>query len=827
MIGPHSARERGQVVVLFALLIPMLLALGAFVVGIGNWYTHAKNLQTKADASALAGGGVWSFPCVETTTGGPTTSQEIANEARIFVGPHIQANGIPFVGTTFNEQVGHVPGSKIHVVLNGSAFYDNDSNPLPAELNDPSNPSICNSKILDVKVTEDDTFPLLSLLPLFPDIKRKARVQIEQVEGLNNLLPIAVRVPEPLSAAAVFYDEGSGTILQAKYMCKKASVLGLPPGLGGWAIVDTGIPPNPLCTAPASFNTSNHPTVGVAVALSTRPACDAPNPPAGGWGLCMDDNPAGITNVSDFCRQAGGNVKCFYATGSGTTQTVQSGLQFIHGYGNNAVGDGAPELRSVYFDGAPVGCGNYFSITVDTCTATLHAAIDYGSALDQILHPGAAADVKYGLVYGNTTRQGDQCMTNQNPPRPNCDMTGSTSASATATFDPRFDNQGDPQGVRHSIAIRVRLRNTTIGPPGPGQVTCPTNTFSAICEWYFTGNGRTTTIPTLDTIFAAPVQRSFVGDDTISGPIKWTRLAGGSCGALIVDGEAASQPFGNRCFDYEMGLKGALATDQDEPAFAFNFKGSQSGAVDCDDGYPNWKTEVLNNCRPFYQANDFSRTPTTSPSGPCPWPVGTPVSWNTFMNPPAPYNVEWPPYTCLRTDGPPAPGQVNQGLDERLFPGQNGNNVNCPQDSSGFVPGRNYWDDSNNASGGAFAFADLGVHPNHLKSQIDDRRLVTLFLTTYDSFTGNGGATYPIVGFANFYITGWGKATGKNGLQIQDPCPGNDPPPDLVINSGLSGAEFVWGHFVNAVAPEPFTTGGNGILCRPEQFQPCVAVLVE
>ena len=209
MIGAHSTRERGQVVVVFALLVPMLLALGAFVVGIGNWYTHAKNLQTKADASALAGGGVWSFPCVETTTSGPTTSQKIANEARIFVGPHIQASGTPFNGTTFNEQVGHVPGSKIHVVLNGSAFYDNDSNPLPTELNDPANASICNSKILDVKVTEDDTFPLLSVLPLFPDIKRKARVQIEQVEGLNNLLPIAVRVPEPLSAAAVFYDEGS------------------------------------------------------------------------------------------------------------------------------------------------------------------------------------------------------------------------------------------------------------------------------------------------------------------------------------------------------------------------------------------------------------------------------------------------------------------------------------------------------------------------------------------------------------------------------------------------------------------------------------------
>jgi uncharacterized membrane protein len=57
-------RERGQVVVMFALLLPMFFALAGAVIGIGNWYTHAKHLQTKADAAAFAGGGVWDFPAV-------------------------------------------------------------------------------------------------------------------------------------------------------------------------------------------------------------------------------------------------------------------------------------------------------------------------------------------------------------------------------------------------------------------------------------------------------------------------------------------------------------------------------------------------------------------------------------------------------------------------------------------------------------------------------------------------------------------------------------------------------------------------------------------
>jgi hypothetical protein len=162
-------------------------------------------------------------------------------------------------------------------------------------------------------------------------------------------------------------------------------------------------------------------------------------------------------------------------------------------------------------------------------------------------------------------------------------------------------------------------------------------------------------------------------------------------------------------------------------------------------------------------------------------------------------------------------------LKQRIFNDQNA--TMCPADSAtSFVAGRNYWDDDNNDSGGLFAFADLGVHPNNLRPPTEDKRLVTLFLTAYDSFSGTGGDVFPIVGFANFYITGFGKQQGQS-LQVQDPCPGNTEPADLVV---LPGGDYIWGHFVNAVTPGPFTTGGNGVLCQPlVSFQPCVAVLVE
>ena len=54
----------------------------------------------------------------------------------------------------------------------------------------------------------------------------------------------------------------------------------------------------------------------------------------------------------------------------------------------------------------------------------------------------------------------------------------------------------------------------------------------------------------------------------------------------------------------------------------------------------------------------------------------------------------------------------------------------------------------------------------------DDPRLVTLFFTTYDSFTDTGNAVYPIVGCGNFYVTGYGETINGawKGGKPEDPC---------------------------------------------------------
>src|SRR5919108_3869551 len=206
MRRPKVRDERGVAMVLFAVALPLILILTAIAWDAGNWWVHRKHLQTKVDAGALAGGGVWDFPCVETTTSGPTSTQKIVEAARKYVGPHMEADGTPYTATTFNTQVGGTPGDRIHVVLNGNNWWDDDASLNPQDKQSPLNSSICNSFVLDVKATEANNDPLFGWIWHKPDLKRRARLEVHEIKGLGGLLPIAVRVPRPLSAAAVFYN---------------------------------------------------------------------------------------------------------------------------------------------------------------------------------------------------------------------------------------------------------------------------------------------------------------------------------------------------------------------------------------------------------------------------------------------------------------------------------------------------------------------------------------------------------------------------------------------------------------------------------------------
>ena len=390
----------------------------------------------------------------------------------------------------------------------------------------------------------------------------------------------------------------------------------MPAGASGWTTFD---PSNlgGLCASWANFNVAQ--TTGVMVATSYRPACTA--------SVTTNCFSLSFSSVDDLCRQGSGQfVQCFYATGLANTQTAQEGLQFIRGYPTGTVTNGPPQLRSAWLDAGSCATGSgssYFASVTGSCSAILRATIDIGSVVAPPPPPGGTqtrtasnTEVRYRVVYRNPNN--GNLATYCAFTTATCDLNGSggpgnTSWSTTNTL-PIFDQQT----AGNAIAIRVRLRNTTVGGTNCGN-------FSATCQWFFTGTGvPLTNTPTDAEIYAAPVQRSFMGDDDLSGPIKFLRLTGDSnCDGLPgpgAAGEEASVTAGaSHCFYVDMGLKGVIAQDQDEPPVVFNLKGSQSAILDCDPNIPNVKQEIVAGCSPFYAVNQFN----TSPN--CPTVSGAPA----------------------------------------------------------------------------------------------------------------------------------------------------------------------------------------------------------
>jgi hypothetical protein len=114
------------------------------------------------------------------------------------------------------------------------------------------------------------------------------------------------------------------------------------------------------------------------------------------------------------------------------------------------------------------------------------------------------------------------------------------------------------------------------------------------------------------------------------------------------------------------------------------------------------------------------------------------------------------------------------------------------------------------------ASAPPGWKPSDLP-QGDPRRL-QVFLTPYNTFQGSGSGTFPVVGFATFYVTGW---TGNG--QADDPCPrGAGAGQDTPIPGNDGGV--LAGRFITYIAR--LQHGGKGVPgCNLTGLNTCIVVL--
>jgi hypothetical protein len=725
-------RERGQVTVFFALFLPVVFAIGAIVMDVGNWYVHKRHLQTQVDAAAFAG--ATKFVGCSFQFGDPVT----ANAA-------IKATALGYSGdlardpAAMNRQV-QEPGD-VRVVLNSNRYWA-DGDPLdgvglddtldtdgdPATPGDP-----CSSKTLEVKATDDDAPLLFGLLPIVVDPKSKARVEIRQIKEQAGMLPWAVPDVEPAAIAAIFVDEITGDVLPNPQLLLKQDDTTLP--FSEWITPagDCSIP-GPECVDLASENT------GVVILVSK-----------------VDDTPSLGGTLTEICSQDPGLVTCYAGDGN------QDGLAFIHGWSDLPGTPEEPQIRdvSLYAVDCDEFSAPYFMRSAEECTLGATAVIDFGFDPDPTPAPPAGISAVVELQGPGCGNQG---CTMQYVGEASAANESIWSTSQFSTLDPRSLGRQD-----YSISW------STVW---PGPVT-RSGTFGGVAHPY-------------------------VADDR-SGPIDYLRL-------FTSDGDPpVPDPYSRntgppRSVIVQVGVRKPLRIEDPlAPPILLRVaspSGSQNQAFDCDKGV-NFATEIENGCQTTYGLNydDWSMPK----DGTKEWAdilcegydVGD-LPPDSIFNDPAPI--------CVAIETGDKIGQFRQGLDRRF------ETPTCwPNDWPEDQPpaGRGPEDDETIRE--FFRDHDFA----------NDPRYVTLIITDYGAFSGQGNDQVPVKYFAGFYATGWDVVGNVKA------CLDNDPHPwygDRYRRSLDNGD--VWGHFVNIVV---FSSAGKpkDELCNFDELGNCIAVLVE
>jgi hypothetical protein len=236
-LGNARARAReedGGVLVIVAtwlLGVPVLIVVLILVVDVGNWFLHKRHLQLQADAGALAGGGVFTFPC---------SDDAIVTESRRYAG---DPNGV----APYNTQVAPTDQTNVHVLVNSASYWNEGG----TDYSDGGPP--CSTKFVDLKITEAN-LPWYFAFNVVPAINAHARVTIQSLLRASGALPVAVPDIDPKVGRVFFIDETDGTVLASTPLTKTG--FDNTTGLATWD----------NATAPASVSV-NSARIGVRVAL--------------------------------------------------------------------------------------------------------------------------------------------------------------------------------------------------------------------------------------------------------------------------------------------------------------------------------------------------------------------------------------------------------------------------------------------------------------------------------------------------------------------------------------------------------------------------------
>jgi Flp pilus assembly protein TadG len=201
-MDPHH--ERGAVMVLVAVTLPVLALFVAFAIDVSHWYDYSRNLQNRADAAALAAGLEFGGTCLVANPS-TTSMNNIGQIAQNYSGAGSNSDlYYPYqVGATKNlPNLTAGTLDHYHVLINSPNYWQKGQTSATQSFKMGSPSTICSSldednnrgAFIDVRVTQD-SLPLF--LPLGfgfkPTINAHARVSLEQGTSETNIRPLAVR----------------------------------------------------------------------------------------------------------------------------------------------------------------------------------------------------------------------------------------------------------------------------------------------------------------------------------------------------------------------------------------------------------------------------------------------------------------------------------------------------------------------------------------------------------------------------------------------------------------------------------------------------------
>ena len=765
MRRPRLRSQDGGILVISALSLPVFLLLVALVFDVGNWFTHKRQLQIRADAAALAAGVSYAqnwASCVQSddATLKASTGRAIANMARQYAADADASDYLPdpVPATLFNQEIANQ--ANLDVVVN-SRWYTDDTDysdwdtaaagnelpngaGIPAQLADPcyfhttgDDISPAGGHWTDVKVKERDLPSLFGMigLPLSRNTAR-ARVEIRPAVSVNNFLPVGIPDNVIVKAQLRYFDECRDPAHDSPIATVNLAPL---PDTDQAAYQNAG---GGTLWGPQS---TGDPTVGdrsLAVSL-----------PLPSYGGCAQTYlPIGVQVRIASRDQIDINQSCATLAASKFADCFSRLSQIrVWDDGNP---DAEPRIRNVALTG---GCSfdPYFGRLPEgasTCAYGATVDVHWGDRADNELAVAANFSVKVNGI-------------ELEPPAANQPTGVWTTAGTPLSADPGAND----------VTVELDWQDRTINPQHTWGARVCTRGSGNPCKY----DGP-----------VENVHRAFVGNRATAGAVELLRTSGttfslGLPGAPldnITDG--GTMPMIYPTLGIRAVLKvGQLATLRlDDP--------QANQTLRCDPDYAQGQEfkAFESGCKPWYKANTFTNG----------------YWWNTATNTCPTRDTFFAYGTNSNTNAwecvPTAPG---------LSPPVIGEGMSVATKNCGTI---------HNNSCGRSVCRNPGNYAEWLANGGDsfDPRVVRVFVLPYQALKGatggDPGETAPIASFAAFYVMAWG---GNN--SNRDPCPDPTippPPPGTVVGRFVQPVDY-------QVGPVDETK-----VCVVGQLEVCRAVLV-